>query len=212
MSNLRSLILTGGIQIKADSDRTFEAYGNVKNVEDKVGDVAVDGCYKSSIESHRKAGTSPRLLWSHDPYSLPLGKIMHMEEDRHGLLFRGKLSTTSMGNDVYALAKDNALDSFSIGYNVHKERRNNKGQNELIEIDVKEISFVNFACNEHSLLQSIKSELAGGKLPSKRELQTILRDIGMSKKQAELIANNYNPEIKTGGIDINLLKGNPLFN
>ena len=174
---------------------SFTAYGNVKNVKDHAWDIAVDGCYQASIDDHKAKGTSPRLLWSHNPYELPVGKISHMEEDEHGLKFEGELAETQMGKDIYALLKSGALDSFSIGYRVIKEEWNDGAKANLLqEIDLKEISFVNFACNEASLLQDVKSHLTDGELPTKRELQNLLRESGLSKSEAEKIANNYEPE------------------
>jgi len=181
---------------KADNGvMSFTAYGNVKNIKDHAWDIAVDGCYQASIDKHKADGTSPRLLWSHNPYELPVGKITHMEEDEHGLKFKGELADTQMGRDIYELLKNGSLDSFSIGYRVIKEEWNSDAMaNLLIEIDLKEISFVNFACNEASLLQEVKSHLEDGELPTKRELQNLLRENGLSKSQAEKITNRYEPE------------------
>lgn len=183
---------------KMDSDSgTFTCYGNVKNVIDHVKDRAVDGCYTKSIADHKAKGTSPKMLWAHDPHSKPVGKWLTMEEDHKGLKLTGKLSQTTDGKDIEILAKDGALDSFSIGYITNNEKWNNeKGCNDLVEIDIKEVSWVNFACNEESTLQSIKSHLESGELPTKRELQKLLRESGLSKSQAEKIINHYQPETK----------------
>lgn len=186
------------VKENSNGKMSFTAYGNVKNVKDHAWDIAVDGCYQASIDEHKVNGTSPRLLWSHNPYELPVGKITHMEEDEHGLKFEGELADTQMGRDIYALLKSGALDSFSIGYIVIKEEWNSDAKaNLLIEIKIKEISFVNFACNEASLLQEVKSHIEDGDLPTKRELQNLLRNSGLSKSQASKIADNYNPKTET---------------
>lgn len=194
------------MEFKAEGDtRKFTAYGNVKHNRDHANDVTMDGAYTKSIEKHKQQGTNPRLLWSHNPFELPVGKIHHMEEDSKGLLFTGQLSDTEKGRDIYTLAKDGALDSFSIGYNVVNERYNGeKGVNELIELDIGEISFVNFACNEKSTLQDIKSRLTQDSLPSKRELEEILRYSGLSKKEAVAVASHYNikADVNVSGLDL----------
>lgn len=204
--------LSGEIQIKsAGEDMTFTAYGNVKNVVDHANDVAVDGCYSESIKRHKKNGTMPKLFWSHNPFELPVGKINTLEEDSKGLLFDGKISKTTMGKDVYELAKDGAITEFSIGYRVIQEKWNiDQKYNELLEIDIKEISFVNFACNEHSTLQDIKSEIGDGKMPTKRELESFLRSSGLSRKQAEIIASQYNPVVEQK-LDLSFMKDLALF-
>lgn len=190
---------------------SFTAYGNVKNVVDHVGDVAVDGCYKNSIERHAKKGTTPRLLWGHDAYSPPVGKISHLEEDSKGLLFSGKLSKTDRGNEIYVLAKDKAIDSFSIGYRVIEEEMDaNNRVNLLKEIDILEISFVNFACNEDSLLQDIKSHITSGEVPTTREMEKLLRAVGFSRKEAIITASYYKP-LSKDTLDIEALKSHPFF-
>lgn len=213
MTTLSKMIGACEIQVKANgNERTFTAYGNVKNVRDHAGDVAVDGCYQKSIERHKANGTTPKLLWSHNPFDPPLGKIKTLEEDSKGLLFGGKISKTPRGDEIYELAKDEAIDQFSIGYLINQERWNSdKAVNELVEIDVKEISFVNFACNEESVLQDIKSEIMNGDMPTKRELQNLLRECGLSRKQASTIADHYNPETGKSPLDLSELKSHPLF-
>jgi HK97 family phage prohead protease len=192
-------------------DMSFTAYGNVKNVVDKALDVAMDGCYTKSINNHKALGTTPSLLWSHDAYSMPVGKIHRIAEDSKGLFFEGKLSKTAAGLDLYILAKDDAINKFSIGYNVIQEQMNREKQvNELHEIDVKEISFVNFACNEESTLQSIKSQFDMGDLPTIRELERLLRGNGLSRKQAMKICSAYKPEIKTS-LDLDMLTKYSIF-
>ena len=193
-------------------DMSFTAYGNVKNVVDKALDVAMDGCYTKSINNHKTNGTTPSLLWSHDAYSMPVGKIHMIEEDSKGLFFEGKLSKTAAGSDLYVLAKDDAINKFSIGYNVIEEKMNREKQvNELHEIDVKEISFVNFACNDESTLQSIKSHFDEGEFPTVRELERLLREGGLSRKQAMMICSVYKPSMKSS-LDLTSLKKYSMFN
>lgn len=175
----------------------FECYLNTKHNIDHAGDRPMDGCYKKSIEKHMKNGTMPKMLWSHDPQQLPVGVWLSMKEDAKGLRMKGKILPTTMGKDIQILAKERGLDSFSIGYNEIEARYNatNKS-NDLYELDIKEGSWVNFACDENSLLQSIKSHIDDGELPTKRELQNFLREKGLSKSQAEKIVNNYSQETK----------------
>ena len=178
-----------------DESGVFTCYGNTKHNIDHAGDRPADGCYTKSIAKHIEKGTMPKMLWSHDPTILPVGSYSKMEEDAKGLKMTGKLSETSMGKDIKILAKDSALDSFSIGYiEVESEYDSKTGINSLIELDIKEISWVNFPCDENAQLETIKSNIADGTLPTKRELQQLLRNQGLSKSQAEKIANNYEPK------------------
>ena len=191
------------MDFKYDSDTgEFTCYANVKNIIDKGKDRTVDGCFVKSIERHKTNGTMPKQLWMHNPYGLPVGPWLEMREDSKGLFMRGKLSKTTMGSDIEILAKDNALDSFSIGYHVIEERWNSaKSCNDLIEIHVVEVSWVNFPMNEASTLQSIKTHLDEGKTLTKAELREVLSTTGLlSKRQIERVTADYNP---ADDIDLN---------
>lgn len=171
----------------------FTAYANTKNFIDHVKDRAVDGCYMNSIAKHNSAGTMPKMFWSHNPYELPVGVWKSMNEDSKGLLMGGKVSKTTMGKDIEILANDGGLDSFSIGYETINEKWNQtKGCNDLLDIHVKEVSWVNFACNEESLLQEMKAAMRDGQLPTRRELEKLLREaMRLSKSQAQNIVARY---------------------
>jgi HK97 family phage prohead protease len=171
----------------------FSCYGNVKNIIDHAGDVTVDGAFVNSIQAHKLANTMPKMFWMHNPMELPLGAWVEMKEDEKGLFLEGKLSATSMGRDIQILAKDGAVDSFSIGYSIIREQWSDKGYNELLELNIVEISWVNFACNEESRLETIKTKMDEGEIPTRRELEGILRESGLSKRKAEKIARKYDP-------------------
>lgn len=176
---------------------TFTCYGNVKGNIDHARDRTLDGAYMKSIERHMKNGTMPKMFWMHNPYELPVGKWIEMREDEKGLFLRGKLSDTAMGRDIEVLAKDGALDSFSIGYIEVESRWNTEKQcNDLVELDIKEISWVTFACNEESLLQDIKHRIEEGETVTKADLRVILKSTGLlSKRQIENVTANYQPVV-----------------
>lgn len=205
------------LEFKALSgDRTFSCYGNVKGNIDHALDRVVDGAYRDSIAAHKAAGTMPKFFWMHNPWDTPVGVWTAMEEDSKGLYLEGKFSNTPKGNELYELYKDNALDSFSIGYRVNDEKWNNSlGCNDLIKVDIREISAVTFACNEESRLVEIKSKLGEGKVLTKAELRALLESVpaGLSKRQIERITADYKPS--TDEIDLNDLKSvlekSPLF-
>lgn len=174
----------------------FSCYGNVKGNIDHAQDRTLDGAYRNSIKRHEMNGTMPKMFWMHNPFELPVGKWLEMREDEKGLFLRGKLSKTSMGRDIEILARDGALDSFSIGYTeVQSKWNHEKGCNDLIELDIKEISWVTFAANEESRLVDIKSKLSEGGTPTKAELRELLKSIpGLSKRHIERITSAYKPE------------------
>lgn len=199
----------GVLEFKALSgERAFSCYGNVKGNIDHALDRVVDGAYRDSIASHKAAGTMPKFFWMHNPWDTPVGVWTAMEEDSKGLYLEGKFSNTPKGNELYELYKDNALDSFSIGYRVNDEKWNNTlGCNDLIKVDVREISAVTFACNEESRLVEIKSKLGEGKVLTKAELRELLESVpaGLSKRQIERITADYKPS--GDEIDLEEVKG-----
>ena len=186
----------GVIDFKMDKETgEFTCYGNVKGNIDHALDRTLDGAYQESIDKHKKNGTMPKMFWMHNKYGLPVGTWLEMKEDSKGLFMRGKLADTTMGRDIQVLAKDGALDSFSIGYRVIEEKWNSEKRcNDLIKLDIVETSWVTYACNEESRLQEIKSHLEEGKLPTKAELREILDSVGwLSKRQIEKITAFYQP-------------------
>lgn len=196
MQNKLNHIIVPVTDFKYDqSTGEFSCYANVFDVIDHVKDRSVKGCFAKSIANHKAKQTMPKMLWMHNPYELPVGKWDEMREDEKGLFMRGRLSKTTMGADIEILAKDGALDSFSIGYITMNEKRNpSLACNDLLEVDVKEVSWVNFACNEASTLQSIKTHIGEGGTPTKAELREILKSVGwLSKRSIERITAAYTP-------------------
>lgn len=181
--------------VKVDAETgIFTCYGNVKGVVDHAYDMTMNGAFVDSIKAHKEAGTMPGMFWMHKSYDLPVGVWTDMEEDSHGLKMTGKLSKTTLGGDIEILAKDGALNKFSIGYYVDDEKWNSAGGfNELRKVDITEVSWVTRACNEESVLLDIKSIMDDGKLPTKRELEKALKDSGLSARQAKRIADCYSP-------------------
>lgn len=190
----------------------FTCYGNVKGNIDHAQDRTLDGAYKKSIERHVKNGTMPKMLWMHNPYETPIGKWVSMEEDSKGLLMEGEFADTEKGREMYTLMKGGHVNSFSIGYRVIEEKWNSQKQcNDLIELDIVEVSAVNFACNEESLLQDIKSKMHDGGTPTKAELRELLKSIpGLSKREIERITAAYKPADETEELK-KLLESSPLF-
>jgi len=126
-----------------------------------------------------------------------------MREDAKGLYLEGEFANTEKGRELYELMKMGALDSFSIGYSVTQEKWNHeKNCNDLIELDIKEVSVVTFACNEESRLVGIKAKMEQDELPTKRELEKFLRESGLSRKQAEVIASKYDDSVTEQPVDI----------
>ncbi|CAM0032921.1 head maturation protease [Vibrio phage D164] len=181
--------------VKVNSETgEFTCYGNVKGVVDHALDMTMNGAFADSVKSHKAAGSMPGMFWMHKSSELPVGVWTDMVEDSRGLKMTGRLSKTTLGRDIEILAKDGALNKFSIGYYVDDEKWNaGGGFNELRKVDITEVSWVTRACNEESVLLDIKSRMDEGKMPTKRELEKMLKESGFSSRQAKKVADCYKP-------------------
>lgn len=197
-------------EIKSVSEEgTFIAYGNVFNVLDHNNDITISGAFTRSIQEHKDNGTMPKFLAQHGHTSMPIGIITDMYEDDIGLVFEGKFALgTQAGREAYELAKMRAIDEFSIGFitvDSVKKISNGKQIRELLELSVKEISLVTFACNPNSKIIEIKEALNNGENVTERMVQKVLQEYGMSKRQSETVINQIkssNTELESKEFDV----------
>lgn len=169
----------------------FTGYGAVFNNVDWYRDVIVKGAFEETISGKSKLP----MLWQHDGSS-PIGIISGMSEDNHGLLIEAKLALgTQRGKEAHELLKMGAVEGLSIGYTVPdggSEIDKEKNINKLLKLDLKEISIVTFPANELALVSEVKNIFKDGGTPTERQLEAILRDIGLSKSQSKaFIAKGY---------------------
>jgi len=181
--------LDAPFEVKAVAeDGVFEGYASIFDVVDAGRDVVVPGAFADSLAAHRKAGTSPKMLWQHNPAE-PLGVWRHIEEDRKGLHVEGKLLTGEIrrAQEVHALMKAGALDGLSIGYSVIESTRDERtGIRRLLKLDLWEASIVAFPMNEAARIASVKAAFESGTLPTKKDFERFLREAGgLSRKQAK---------------------------
>ena len=173
-----------------NGDRTFTGYGSTFGNVDRVGDIVEPGAFTKSLEEHKTNGTTPSLLLHHD-LTRPIGVWKMIQEDAHGLALEGKLTAgVRDADEAYALLKDGALHSMSIGYRVIKEDYNRKtGINHLRELTLHEVSLVTIPANAEALVALVKN--ADGS-PDIRELERVLRDAGLSRREAKaFISEGY---------------------
>lgn len=187
----------------------FTCYGNVKNYIDHADERTVDGCFLSSCVSHKSNGTMPKMFWMHNPYSIPVGVWHDMEEDEVGLKLEGSNLPTTVGKDIQIAAENGALDSFSIGYNIIREEYNHDLKCwDLLELEIVEVSWVTYACNDKSTLIEMKAKMEDTGILTKRDLEKHLRDTGFSRKQANTICSRYddkdNEPLETKAEDLDI--------
>nr|DAN62046.1 MAG TPA: prohead serine protease [Caudoviricetes sp.] len=181
------------LEIKSVSETgVFSGYGSVFHNEDSYGDVVRPGAFKKSLAEWAKKGRLPPMLWQHDRRE-PIGVFAKMVEDEKGLFVEGRLLIDDIpqARAAYALLKEKALGGMSIGYReILIEQDHDEKVTNLLELDLWEVSVVTFPANEEATVDSVKSALAGGGLPTLPEFEKFLRDAGFSKSQSVAIASH----------------------
>ncbi|HEZ3561799.1 TPA: HK97 family phage prohead protease [Neisseria meningitidis] len=181
------------LEIKSVSETgVFSGYGSVFHNEDSYGDVVRPGAFKKSLAEWAKKGRLPPMLWQHDRRE-PIGVFTKMVEDEKGLFVEGRLLIDDIpqARAAYALLKEKALGGMSIGYReILIEQDHDEKVTNLLELDLWEVSVVTFPANEEATVDSVKSALAGGGLPTLPEFEKFLRDAGFSKSQSVAIASH----------------------
>lgn len=199
----------GGLAVKAKhsgvvldvkalaEDGTFEGYGSVFNVVDSYREAVKPGAFSASLNKRKARGV--KLLWQHDS-DQPIGVWDDLAEDSKGLWGRGRLlkDVSPRALEAYGLLKAGALDGLSIGYRELKTEPDpdRVGVTNLLELDLREISIVTFAANEKARVETVKSILTEGRLPTVREFEEHLRDAGFSKSLAAAIAGKAAPHLR----------------
>ena len=180
-----------GLDVKAldaDGEGVIEGYASVfGGAPDLVGDIMAKGCFAATIEQHEKAGTMPLMLWGHDGSQPPIGSWLEMAEDRKGLFVKGQIDLDDpMGLRVHRALKNKRMKGLSIGYETKKSAPDAKrpGVRILTEVDLWEVSPVNFPAQTRAAVEAVKSFAAAGALPSLPEFEEFLREAGFAKSVA----------------------------
>lgn len=180
--------LTIPLQIKKLTDREFEGHGSIFGNEDLGGDIVLPGAFQRSLAKHRKAGSWPQMFWMHDASRVP-GKWLSMKEDKTGLKVKGTLAETPLGDEIRTLLQMDAVRGLSIGYRTIDQDFDDDGRRLLKELELWEVSVVSLPMNPLAQVAHAKSQLSaiGEYVPTPREFERTLRDVGCSQMVAKSI-------------------------
>lgn len=100
-----------------------------------------------------------KLFWQHSDV---IGTVTEARNTEAGLEITARISETSLGNDVYALAKDGAIDRFSIGFipiDTDTRRRDDNGAIHAVHtsISIREVSLVPFPAYENAKVTDVRA-------------------------------------------------------
>lgn len=167
---------------KASGDiGTITGLGSHFSNVDSGMDVIEPGAFEATLKEKM-----PAMLWQHDHTQIP-GKWTGAKEVEKGLELTGDLALkTQLGNEVHILAGMKAVTGLSIGFVIPPGGAEYRDDIRIIhEVDLWEVSIVTFPMNELARVQSVKTSLAKGEMPTKRELEAFLRDAGFSRNEAK---------------------------
>ena len=145
-------------QVSDVSDEgTITGYGSVFGALDAGNDIVLPGAFKKSLAA--RGGKPIPMLWNHID-SFPIGKWTEVSEDERGLKLTGKFTMASTkAQEIHALAKDQVISGLSIGYKTkNAEVDESTGIRRLKELDLWEVSVVNFPMLDIAQIDTVKSD------------------------------------------------------
>ena len=119
-----------------------------------------------------------KLFWSHREV---IGTVTAARNTPQGLEISARISETSLGNDAYALARDGAIDRFSIGFVplASDTTRDEDGNTHVIHtsIAVREVSLVPFPAYNNAVVTEVRSTPEPKETPMTDTLTPALAEI-----------------------------------
>lgn len=182
-------------QIKSINDAgEFTGYGSVFGVKDSYADIVIKGAFEKTLNKWKEKSKLPALLWQHK-MDEPIGIYTKMVEDENGLYLEGKLliDDDPLAKRAHAHMKAGSLTGLSIGYILNDyEYDKEKSAFILKEIDLWEVSVVTFPANDEARIDNVKSIFESGNVPPPKDIERVLRDVGLSRTQAKaFMAEGY---------------------
>lgn len=190
--------ITIPLEIKGLNNREFDGHGSIFKNVDLGGDIVMPGAFKRSLAQHKADGDLPSMFWMHQPDQV-CGKWTDMYEDDKGLAVKGILAPTPLGDEIHTLLKMEAVRGMSIGYMTKDYDFDSDGNRLIKEAELWEVSVVSLPMNPLAQVVHVKSQLSerGEYVPSLREFESILRDVGCAQNVAKrIIAKVYDGEEK----------------
>lgn len=144
---------------------------------DRVNDQIQPGAFAKSIGQWQSSGKQIPLHWDHQGSADSIiGSVdpMAMREVKEGLFVVGRLDIESsdVAKEAWRSVKNNAV-ALSFGYLATKQRKRRDGVNELLEIDLYEISIVPAPANPDTKFLSYKSVEATLEAESKQMMRVV---------------------------------------
>jgi len=175
-----------------EKDGSFSGHASVFGNVDSYRDVVMPGAFGKTLAQWKAKGTLPPLLWQHQS-DKPIGPHTSMSEDGDGLMVEGQLliDDVQQAKEAYALVKAGVIRGMSIGYDLFPDGCDYDAENSIMKltgIDLWENSIVTFPANDQAMVSEVKEMLRSGNMPTLREFEKALRELGFSKRLTTQIA------------------------
>tara|TARA_B110000211_G_C13791978_1_gene426628 strand:- start:1 stop:648 length:648 start_codon:yes stop_codon:yes gene_type:complete len=157
-------------------------FGNI----DKTGDIITRESVEAYVEKFQAGGVMLRMLFQHMRENI-IGQWTELTITDEGLLAKGEIFDTNLGNDTRVLLRRGVLDSVSIGFRSDDYDYDAKGIRTFNSIELVEASIVDIPANSEAVILSVKQE--DGSLNFKA-LKDNLRNSGLSNSQSESVVHS----------------------
>jgi len=172
------------------SDNSFFIFEGLASTFEK--DLHDDVIEKGAFNDSLKKGL-PTILFQHNTFE-PIGITMEAKERDNGLFLKGKLpkNDTFVTGRVIPQIEIGSINSMSIGFSMSRDDFEIKdGIRFIKKLDLHEVSLVTFPANRGAKITDFKSiEIRDlESLKNKRDLESVLRDAGFSRKAAVFLSS-----------------------
>lgn len=170
----------------------FSGYLSVFHTIDAYKERVMPGAFEDTLRDWKAKGRLPPILWQHRAAE-PLGPYTKMHEDTKGLYVEGELMVDEIPQAAIArtLMIKKVVTGQSIGFETIVDQYDKEtGIFSLIRLNLWEGSIVTFPANVDAQVEAVKSMLGEGKMPSLKEFEEALRDVGFSRTQAKAIVGH----------------------
>jgi HK97 family phage prohead protease len=192
-------------EARAADDRIVRGYASVFGVVDREGDRVVKGAFRETIDAFAKGDRELVALWQHADGLLPVGKIVALEEDDHGLRFELEATRSTIGDDLLASVDHGTVKGVSFGGDLVSARQAEDGARDLEKIDLHEISpclafrAANPAAGILKMDGYSAASIIEGIESIKHQVETLLRRLGDSTDYGSPIGEDLEAAIRAEG-------------
>jgi HK97 family phage prohead protease/HK97 family phage major capsid protein len=175
----------------APARRTVSGVAVVYGVEATVSDGTRVKFAKGSLPLD---GPAPKIFMYHDS-SQPVGILTERIEAENSVLFTGKISETTLGNEFLVLAQDGVVDQVSVGVNPLKFRYTKDGVMEILSADWFELSMVPHGAVAGAVINQIAASIPDAEDIHETETEVVFNEVENSQGENEMSESVETPAV-----------------